>query len=78
MSNNCIDITLDIYFNNQLYKDFWEFDDFTTLGSFDMCLYLTNTSLSGVTYKEKIHIEKAGDFKERILYKGYGEEQEGA
>ena len=67
-------VIVDIYFDNKLYKEFWEFDDFTSIGCFDMCLYITNTSLSGIEYKEKIYIEKCAGFKEKIMYKAYGEE----
>ena len=64
-------VIIDIYFDNELYKDFWEFDDFTSIGCFDICLYVTNKSLSGIEYKEKIYIEKCVGFKERIMYKAY-------
>ena len=64
-------VIIDIYFDNELYKDFWEFDDFTSIGCFDICLYVTNKSLSGIDYKEKIYIEKCVGFKERIMYKAY-------
>ena len=60
-------VIIDIYFDNELYKDFWEFDDFTSIGCFDICLYVTNKSLSGIEYKEKIYIEKCVGFKERIM-----------
>lgn len=64
-------VIVDIYFDNELYKDFWEFDDYTSIGCFDICLYVTNKSLSGIKYKEKIYIEKCVGFKERIMYKAY-------
>jgi hypothetical protein len=64
-------VIIDIYFDNELYKDFWEFDDFTSIGCFDICLYVTNKSLSGIDYKEKIYIEKCVGIKERIMYKAY-------
>lgn len=64
-------VIIHIYFDNELYKDFWEFDDFTSIGCFDICLYVTNKSLSGIEYKEKIYIEKCVGFKERIMYKTY-------
>ena len=51
-------VIIDIYFDNELYKDFWEFDDFTSIGCFDIFLYVTNKSLSGIEYKEKIYIER--------------------
>lgn len=64
-------VIVDIYFDNELYKEFWEFDDFTTIGCFDICLYVTNKSLSGIEYEEKIYIEKCVGIKERIMYKAY-------
>lgn len=41
---------------------------------FDICLYLTNRSISGIDYKEKIYIEKSVGLKESIMYKAYEEE----
>lgn len=73
-----MDVTVDINFDNPLYKAFWEFDDFTSIGCFDMCLYITNKSLSGITYREKIYIEKAVGFKERVMYKAFEEEEDNA
>ena len=73
-----IDVTVDIYFNNELYKHFWEFDEFTAIGCFDMCLFVTNRSLSGIEYKEKIYIEKSVGFKEHVMYKAYEEENDNA
>lgn len=73
-----IDVTVDIYFNNELYKHFWEFDEFTAIGCFDMCLFVTNRSLSGIEYKEKIYIEKSVGFKEHVMYKAYEEEKDNA
>lgn len=65
---------VDIYFDNELFKIFWEFDEITSIGNFDICLYLTNRSISGIDYKEKIYIEKGVGFKETIMYKAYEEE----
>lgn len=64
-------VIVDIYFDNELYKSFWEFDDFTSFGCFDICFYITNKSMSGIEYKEKIYIEKCVGFKESIMYKAY-------
>ena len=52
----------------------WEFEDTTSIGSFDMCLYITNKSLSGIECAEKIYINKAVGFKERVMYKAYEED----
>lgn len=65
---------VDIYFDNELFKKFWEFDEMTSIGNFNMSLYLTNRSISGIDYKEKIYIEKGVGFKETIMYKAYEEE----
>lgn len=69
-----LEITVDIFFDNELYKKFWEFEDTTSIGSFDMCLYITNKSLSGIECAEKIYINKAIGFKERVMYKAYEED----
>ena len=69
-----LEITVDIFFDNELYKKFWEFEDTTSIGSFDMCLYITNKSLSGIECAEKIYINKAVGFKERVMYKVYEED----
>lgn len=69
-----LEITVDIFFDNELYKKFWEFEDTTSIGSFDMCLYITNKSLSGIECAEKIYINKAVGFKERVMYKAYEED----
>lgn len=69
-----IDVVIDINFDLEIYRDFWEYHDSTSIGCFNMCLYLTNTSLSGVEYKEKIYVEKSVGFPERIMYKGFEED----
>ncbi len=45
-----------------------------SIGSFDMCLFLTNKSVSGITYREVIYINKFTNMKEHIIYKVYEEE----
>lgn len=47
-------IIVDVFFDNPLYKNFWEYEDSTSIGNFDMCLHITNKSLSGIECKEKI------------------------
>lgn len=78
LPGDSMDITVDIFYDNELYKHFWEYDEVIEFGCFDMCLYVTNKSLSGISYKEKIYIEKCVGFKERIMYKAYEEESEDA
>lgn len=73
-----ISVIVDIYFDNRLFRDFWEFFEMTSIGCFDMCLYLTNRSLSGIEYKEKIYIKRHVGFKEQVMYKAYEEEVENA
>lgn len=74
LPGSSLEITVDILFDNNLYKKFWEFEDTTSIGNFDMCLYITNKSLSGVECIEKIYINKAVGFKERVMYKAYEKE----
>lgn len=74
LPENSLEITVDIFFDNDLYKNFWEFEDSTSIGNFDMCLYITNKSLSGIECAEKIYINKAVGFKERVMYKAYEED----
>ena len=73
-----IEVTIKIHFSDSRYKKFWELRDETSVGEFEMCLYLTNTSISDVEYQEKICIDKAVGFKEKIMYKVYEEEQNNA
>lgn len=73
LPGDSLEITVDIFFDNSLYKNFWEFEESTSIGSFDMCLYITNKSLSGIECKEKIYISKAVGFKERVMYRAYEE-----
>ena len=74
LPGNSMGITVDIFFDNNLYKKFWEFKDTTSIGNFDMCLYITNRSLSGISCIEKIYISQAVGFKERVMYKAYEED----
>ena len=76
LPGDALPVVADIYFDNSLFKDFWEFDNFDSIGCFDMCLYIMNTSMSGIEYREKIYIEKCVGFKEYVVYKTYAEETE--
>lgn len=71
LPNDILNVTVKVYFDDVRYKKFWECDDDNIIGAFDMCLYLTNTSITGITYQEKIYIDKAVGFKEKIMYKAY-------
>lgn len=66
-----IDICVDIYYDDERFTNFWEFHAPDMIGSFDMCLFLTNKSISGVEYREKIFLDKAADLKDHIMYKAY-------
>ena len=78
LPGDSLDVTVNIFYDNELYKQFWEYDEVIEFGCFDMCLYVTNKSLSGISYKEKIYIEKCVGFKERIMYKAYEGDSEDA
>ena len=41
------------------------------------CGFLTNKSISGVEYREKIFLDKAADLKDHIMYKAYEENHSG-
>lgn len=71
-------IIVDVFFDNPLYKNFWEYEDSTSIGNFDMCLHITNKSLSGIECKEKIYINKAIGFTERVMYKANEEDMDNA
>ena len=75
LPNKSIDVTVNIYFSDNRYKRFWEFNDETSIGEFEMCIYLTNTSISDVEYKEKVYIEKPVGLQEKIMYKICEEDQ---
>lgn len=78
LPNKHIDVTIKIHFGDSRYKKFWELQNENSVGEFNMCLYLTNTSISDIEYREKICIDKAVGFKEKIMYKIYEEEQDNA
>lgn len=69
MPDDQLVVVLDIYFDNALYIKFWELEEATSIGFFNMCLYTTNSSLSGIEYNESIYIEKTEGFKEVIKYR---------
>ena len=71
-------IIVDVFFDNPLYKNFWEYEDSTSIGNFDMCLHITNKSLSRIECKEKIYINKALGFTERVMYKANEEDMDNA
>lgn len=74
LPNGSIDVCIDIYYDNEIFSEFWEFFEWNMIGSFDVCLFLTNKSVSGLTYREQIYINKGTNMKEHITYKAYEEE----
>ena len=73
-----IDVLARIYFDDVRLMQFWEFHESNSIGDFEMCIYLKNTSITGIDYKEKIVIEQGYGFKEKVMYKAYGEDNENA
>lgn len=78
LPSETIEVTLKIYYDDVRCKEFWEYKNGAALGEFDICLYVTNTSISGIEYREKIYINKAIGFKGKVMYKAFEEEQENA
>lgn len=74
LPNGSFDVCIDIYYDNEIFTKFWEFFEWNMIGSFDICLFLTNKSVSGLTYREQIYINKGANMKEHITYKAYEEE----
>lgn len=70
-----LEIEICVYYSDSRYTQFWEFGDDYRLGSFAMCLYLENTSISDIVRQEKIYIEKANGLKEKIMYRTFEEDQ---
>ena len=73
-----IDVLVRIYFDDIRLRQFWEFHEGNSIGVFEMCIYLKNTSITGIDYKEKIVINQGYGFKEKVMYKAYGEDEENA
>lgn len=73
-----IDVLVKIHFDDKRLRRFWEFHESNSIGVFEMCIYLKNTSITGIDYKEKIAINQGYGFKEKVMYKAYGEDEENA
>lgn len=71
-----IDVLVRIHFDDIRLRRFWEFHESNSIGVFEMCIYLKNTSITGIDYKEKIVINQGYGFKEKVMYKAYGEDEE--
>lgn len=77
LPSESIDVCVDILYDDERFTNFWEFRNSDMIGSFDVCLFLTNKSISGVEYREKIFLDKAADLKDHIMYKAYEENHSG-
>lgn len=73
-----IDVLVRIYFDDKRLRQFWEFDKSNSIGLFEMCIYLRNTSITGINYKEKVVIKQHYGFKEKVMYKAYDEDDDNA
>lgn len=67
MPHEKIDIAIQIFFSDLRYIKLWEFYDRHT-GAFMCTLYLKNTSMSDIEYREKIFIRKPEVFNEEVVY----------
>lgn len=77
LPSESIDVCVDILYDDERFTNFWEFRNSDMIGSFDVSLFLTNKSISGVEYREKIFLDKAADLKVHIMYKAYEENHSG-
>lgn len=78
LPGDTIDITFKVFYTDIRYNNFWEYKNGAVLGVFDPCVYLTNTSITGIEYREKIYINEAYGFKGKVMYKAFEEEQDNA
>lgn len=69
-----MEVLVRIYFDNVRLMRFWEFHESNSIGEFAMCIYIKNTSITGIDYKEKVVIEQGHRFKEKVMYKAYEED----
>ena len=67
------EISVRIYYSDKRYTQFWELRDCDSVGEFDMCIYLKNTSISDIVCYEKIYIKKPEGLKEKIMYRTFEE-----
>ena len=61
-----IDVLMNIYFDDARLKRFWEFRKSNSIGEFEMCLYLKNTSITGIEYNEKLLLSKVMGLKSDV------------
>lgn len=68
MPGERLHIAVNIYYDHPLCKSFWEFKSRSNVGEFNMCIYVTNTSMRDIKFQEKILISKGTGLKENIMY----------
>ena len=68
MPGERLHITVNVYYDHPLCKSFWEFKSRNSVGEFNMCIYVTNTSMMDIKFQEKILISKGTGLKENIMY----------
>lgn len=73
-----IEVLVRIYFDDVRLMRFWEMHGSNSIGAFRMEIYLKNTTITGIECKEKIVIDKGDKFKEKVMYRAYGEDTENA
>lgn len=78
MPGEKLHITINIYYDHPLCKNFWEFNSRSSVGEFNMCIFATNTSMMDIKFQEKILISKGYGFKEKVMYSGNKEDSENA
>ena len=69
-----LEIEIEIDYNNELYKTIWESHD-GGIATLTFSLYLKNTTISGIDFKQQIDFNLAYNMKEIIAYKQYDEEE---
>ena len=71
--NHSISLSLKLYFDNEIYKEYWD----NILGGAAVILYVTNTTITGITFNEYIELNAIpGSDEYRASYgrKGFTEE----
>lgn len=68
-----IEIEIKILLDDENRYNFWEYIDYRRIGSFDMNMYIENTSISGITFYERIYIVQNADTAIRLVHDQYEE-----
>lgn len=69
------EIELKILLDDENRYNFWEYIDFHRIGSFDMNMYIENTSISGISFYERIYITQNADTAIRVVHDQYNEKE---